>query len=63
MLIREEHFRALENMYLAAPINAIYRHADPCPEGEASIGIALSEQFHHSDGAVHFKMLDDAARY
>jgi uncharacterized protein (TIGR00369 family) len=52
-------------MYLAAPINEIYRPTIKISEGAATIEIALSERFHHSAGAVHgsvyFKMLDDAA--
>jgi len=59
------HFRALENMYAAAPINQIYEPTMIVSEGAAEIEIELSEQYHHSGGAVHgsvyFKMLDDAA--
>ena len=59
------HFRALENMYAAAPINQIFKPTMTISEGIAEIEIELSEQFHHSGGAVHgsvyFKMLDDAA--
>ena len=61
----QDHYRALESMYQAAPINQIYRPVMEVGEGVATIEIALSEQFHHSAGAVHgsvyFKMLDDAA--
>ena len=60
-----EHFRALERMYLAAPINRIYRPNVAITEGCAEIQIELTERFFHSAGAVHgsvyFKMLDDAA--
>jgi len=52
-------------MYAAAPVNEIYRPVLTVSEGRAEIEIELSEQFHHSGGAVHgsvyFKMLDDAA--
>jgi len=60
-----DHFRALENMYAAAPINEIYEPIMTVSEGAAEIEIALSEKYHHSAGGVHgsvyFKMLDDAA--
>ena len=60
-----QHYRRLESMYQAAPINAIYHPLMTVDEGKANIEIALSESFHHSAGAVHgsvyFKMLDDAA--
>jgi uncharacterized protein (TIGR00369 family) len=59
------HFRSLENMYAAAPINKIYNPIMTVSEGAAEIEIILSEKFHHSGGGVHgsvyFKMLDDAA--
>jgi len=59
------HFKALENMYAAAPINEIYQPVMTVSEGEAEIEILLSEKYHHSAGGVHgsvyFKMLDDAA--
>lgn len=61
----DSHFRALESMYLAAPINRIYRPKIEVRCGEAEIEIELSEKYFHSGGAVHgsvyFKMLDDAA--
>lgn len=61
----ENHWRALESMYQAAPINGIYRPTMTVSEGEARIEIDITEQLHHSAGAVHgsvyFKMLDDAA--
>ncbi|MDG2088117.1 MAG: PaaI family thioesterase [Arenicellaceae bacterium] len=59
------HFKALENMYAAAPINEIYKPSMAVSEGAVEIEIELSEKFHHSAGAIHgsvyFKMLDDAA--
>ncbi len=60
-----KHFRSLENMYAAAPINQIYNPTMTVSEGAAEIEIELSEKYHHSGGGVHgsvyFKMLDDAA--
>lgn len=61
----DQHFRKLESMYAAAPINDFFHpHMTVC-EGEAVIVINLSDKFFHAAGAVHgsvyFKMLDDAA--
>lgn len=64
-MTENNHFRALEHMYAAAPINQIYEPILTVSEGAAEIEIELSKQYHHSGGAVHgsvyFKMLDDAA--
>ncbi|NMP31690.1 PaaI family thioesterase [Thalassotalea sp. M1531] len=60
-----KHYTQLESMYLAAPINEIYKPEISVSEGQSEIVIALSEQYFHSAGGVHgsvyFKMLDDAA--
>ena len=60
-----DHFRALENMYRAAPINAIFKPRIHIDERKAEISIEVSPALFHSAGAVHgsvyFKMLDDAA--
>jgi uncharacterized protein (TIGR00369 family) len=62
---RDNHYLALENMYLAAPINTIYRPRIDVSEGQSEIEIELNESYFHTAGAVHgsvyFKMLDDAA--
>ena len=59
------HFRNLERMYQAAPINAFYRPSMIVEAARATIKISADEKLHHSAGAVHgsvyFKMLDDAA--
>jgi uncharacterized protein (TIGR00369 family) len=61
----QDHYRALENMYLAAPINAFFKPRIEISEGVAKIEIQVREAFFHTAGAVHgvayFKMLDDAA--
>jgi len=61
----DPHFRALEAMYLVAPINDFYRPRIEVFEAGSTIEIDLSPGFHHAAGAVHgsvyFKMLDDAA--
>ena len=59
------HYRALERMYAAAPINSIFQPVMTVSEAAAEVEIELSEKYHHSAGGVHgsvyFKMLDDAA--
>lgn len=59
------HFRALEKMYFAAPINRIYEPTLVVAEGHSEISIEVTEKYFHSAGATHgsvyFKMLDDAA--
>lgn len=61
----EEHYRRLEKMYLAAPVNEFYHPVIQIEQGKSTIEIQVSEKFHHAAGAVHgsvyFKMLDDAA--
>ncbi|MDE0878010.1 MAG: PaaI family thioesterase [Sphingomonas bacterium] len=62
------HFRALESLYAAAPINNLFPSRLEIPEaGIARIVFDLDERHFHAAGAVHgtsyFKMLDDAAFY
>jgi uncharacterized protein (TIGR00369 family) len=58
------HFRRLESMYLAAPINRLYQPSIQVGEGTAEVAIAVDPKFFHAAGALHgsvyFKMLDDA---
>lgn len=61
-----DHYRSLERMYAAAPLNmAFYHPTMTVGEGKATIEMVLAEHHHHSAGAAHgsvyFKMLDDAA--
>jgi len=62
---QNNHFRQLESMYAAAPINEFYKPVMTVTQGEAEIEIEVSQKHHHSGGGVHgsvyFKMLDDAA--
>ncbi len=62
---RKEHWRALEVMYLASPINRIYEPSIDVGLETAEIGIEVGEHFFHAGGATHgsvtWKMLDDAA--
>lgn len=59
------HYRALEGMYLGAPINAFYQPRIEVSHETAVIEIDIGHHFFHPAGAVHgsvyFKMLDDAA--
>lgn len=61
--IRDAHFRALEAMYLSAPINQFYRPRIVISKEQVEIDI--DQRFFHAAGAVHgsvyFKLLDDAA--
>ena len=64
----EAHYRALESLYDAAPINNIFRSTLEIPEeGHARIHFQVDASLYHAAGAVHgttyFKMLDDAAFY
>jgi uncharacterized protein (TIGR00369 family) len=63
--IGEEHYRKLERMYMAAPINEFYKPMIRISRGAAEITINLEPKFFHAADAIHgsvyFKMLDDAA--
>ncbi|HQS58823.1 MAG TPA: hypothetical protein PLU16_08135 [Gallionellaceae bacterium] len=57
------HFKQLERMYLAAPINTIFPPKITVSEAVAEIQIYVKPEYFHSAGAVHgsviFKLLDD----
>lgn len=62
------HYRALEQLYAAAPINQLFDSQLDIPgAGEARISFVVDERHFHAAGAAHgtsyFKMLDDAAFY
>jgi uncharacterized protein (TIGR00369 family) len=61
----EDHYKALESMYLAAPTNEYYKPTIVVRDAESEIKIDLKESMFHSAGAVHgsvyFKVLDDSA--
>ncbi|MES2445053.1 MAG: PaaI family thioesterase [Pseudomonadota bacterium] len=64
----EAHFRALESLYAAAPINQLFDSVLEIPAGGvARIRFTLDQRYFHAAGAAHgtsyFKMLDDAAFY
>ena len=62
------HFRALEALYAAAPINALFESQLAITgRGTSRITFEVDERVYHAAGAAHgtiyFKMLDDAAFY
>lgn len=62
------HFRSLEALYAAAPINRFFDSTLEIPAaGVARIRFTIDERVFHAGGAAHgtsyFKMLDDAAFY
>jgi uncharacterized protein (TIGR00369 family) len=64
----DRHWRALEALYRAAPINRLFESSLELPRaGEAVIHFTVGLQLFHAAGAAHgtvyFKMLDDAAFY
>nr|WP_019515340.1 PaaI family thioesterase [Sphingomonas sp. Mn802worker] len=64
----DAHFRALEALYAAAPVNRLFESRLEVPEaGVARISFAVDRRHFHAAGAAHgtayFKMLDDAAFY
>jgi acyl-coenzyme A thioesterase PaaI-like protein len=64
----DAHYRALESLYAAAPINRLFESRLEIPEsGVARIHFEIAETHYHAAGAAHgtsyFKMLDDAAFY
>jgi uncharacterized protein (TIGR00369 family) len=62
--VDDEHFRKLERMYAAAPVNGWFAPTLTVSDGAAEVRIPLRPEFHHAAGAVHgsvyFKALDDA---
>jgi acyl-coenzyme A thioesterase PaaI-like protein len=62
------HFRALEALYAAAPINRLFVSRLEIPaSGTSRIAFTVGPEVFHAAGAAHgtsyFKMLDDAAFY
>lgn len=64
-MIGEEHYRKLERMYLAEPINEFFKPSIQIGRGAAEIKVSVDRRFFHAaraaHGAVYFKSLDDAA--
>lgn len=62
------HFRALESLYAAAPINQLFEsRLEIVGPGVSRIRFEIDRRHFHAAGAAHgtsyFKMLDDAAFY
>jgi len=61
----DSHCRALERMYVNAPINQFFRPAIHIEPATAEIRMTVRPDMHHAaqaaHGAVYFKMLDDAS--
>ena len=51
------HYRALENMYLSAPINEIFKPFIRVSHESAEIEIAVNEVLFHAARAVHGSIL------
>lgn len=64
----DAHYRALESLYAAAPINQLFdSRLEITGSGTSRICFTIDRQQFHAAGAAHgtiyFKMLDDAAFY
>lgn len=64
----DQHYRALERLYDAAPVNALFAsRLAVVGEGRARLTFTVDPSVYHAAGAAHgtiyFKMLDDAAFY
>ena len=61
----EQHYKALEAMYLSAPTNEYYQPTIKVSDESSKISIQVEPKFFHSGGALHgsvyFKLLDDSA--
>lgn len=62
------HYRALERLYAAAPVNALFvSQLEIVREGRSRLIFTVDRAVYHAAGAAHgtiyFKMLDDAAFY
>ena len=62
------HYRALERLYRAAPVNVLFPSSlEIVGEGRARLTFTVTPEVYHAAGAAHgtiyFKMLDDAAFY
>ena len=61
----KQHYKKLENMYLASPLNDFYGETISISNSYAEVEIEVKEAFFHAAQAVHgsvyFKLLDDSA--
>lgn len=67
MTVSEEHYRKLERMYAAGPINRYFAAELTVGKGQAGLMLPVRPDFFHAahslHGAVYFKALDDAAYF
>jgi uncharacterized protein (TIGR00369 family) len=60
-----DHFRKLERMYHAVPVNELYSPVLEISEGKTVLTMNVNKRFFHAanalHGSVYFKALDDAA--
>ncbi len=67
--MNQEHYQKLERMYLKANIQTMLFETTTIniSEGEAEIGLTISEKYFHALGSIHgsvyFKLLGDAAYF
>lgn len=64
----DSHYRALERLYVSAPVNALFSsELEILGKGRSRLTFDVDERSYHAAGAAHgtiyFKMLDDAAFY
>jgi len=66
-MMRSEHFRKLESLYLSAEINSFYQPGIIVTEKAAEIIITVEPKYFHSGqyvhGSIYFKLLDDACYF
>jgi uncharacterized protein (TIGR00369 family) len=64
MTNRDEHYRRLERMYMAAAANEYFRPEIQIGDATAEVRLTVRPDFFHAASAVHgsvyFKLLDDA---
>ena len=64
-LANPQHLERLQRMFLAAPINRIFRPEVSVGSGEATIRMEVTEDLFHpggfAHGVVYFKLLDSSA--
>lgn len=62
-----QHYRALENLYLSAPINTIFPPTIEVSDRRAEISLEVKPEYCHSGkalhGSVYFKLLDDSSAF
>ncbi len=66
-MIREQHYKRLEQMYLRAPVNRLYEPSISVSRGSCEVTIQIKECYLQSGkmvhGSVYFKLLDDTSYF